>query len=180
MRFAQRAIPHSGAVAAVHDGVYRTAIKTKSSHSGKKPDWGLIGTAVDFRLRLAFTGDRADLIPRSARNGHALLTKNYPEAAPLLADLTAAIAAVLADASPYMAEQIELPESLENDLIRNCVVAGQLDQLYHAYPFVIDKTTLLDGEAAVTFDQACSQVPWFVIDQIHDQVCRANVGLGSL
>lgn len=65
-------------------------------------------------------------------------------------------------------------------MIRHCVVAGQLDQLYHAYPFVIDKTTLLDGEAAVTFDQACAQVPWFVIDQIHDQVRRANVGLGSL
>lgn len=106
MRFAQRTIPHSGAVTAVHDGVYRTAIKTKSSHSGKNPDWGLIGTAVDFRLRLAFTGDRADPIPRSARNGHALLTKKYPEAAPLLADLTAATAAVLDEASPYMAERI--------------------------------------------------------------------------
>ncbi|WP_276143708.1 hypothetical protein [Rhodococcus sp. T2V] len=137
---------------AVHDGIRKQALRTKSSHSGKRPDWGLIGTAIDFRLRLAFTTD--DLVPVSARRGHTALTRNHPEAAALLGELTAAIAATLAEAPPQPADRIELPESIENDLLRLCVVAGQLDQLYRSYPHVIDKTPLLDGGRAVTFDQA--------------------------
>ncbi|WP_156517563.1 hypothetical protein [Rhodococcus sp. LB1] len=178
MRFAQRSIPNPGAVTAVHDGIRKHALRTKSSHTGKRPDWGLIGTAIDFRLRLAFTTD--DLVPVSARRGHAALTRNHPEAAALLGELTAAIASLLAEAPPQLADRIELPESIENDLLRLCVVAGQLDQLYRSYLHVIDKTPLLDGGRAVTFDQARAQVPWFVIDQLHDQVCLANTGLGEL
>ncbi|BCF86705.1 hypothetical protein RQCS_62500 (plasmid) [Rhodococcus qingshengii] len=178
MRFAQRSIPNSSAVTTVHDGVHRAAVKTKSSHTGTRPDWGLIGTAIDFRLRLAFT--TADLVPLSARRGYADLSRSYPESSSLLVDLATATAVVLADAAPFAADRIELPESLENDLIRLCVVAGQLDQLYRNYPFVIDKTPLLKGGSIVTFEQACAQVPWFVIDQIHDQVSIANTGLGPL
>ncbi|RYF54195.1 MAG: hypothetical protein EOO27_24275 [Comamonadaceae bacterium] len=95
----------------------------------------------------------------------------------MLADLTDAIGATLAEGP--VADRIE-PESIENELIRLCVVAGQLDQLYRAYPFVIDKTPLLDGERVVTIEQACAQVPWFVIDEIHDQIRIANDGLGPL
>ena len=96
MRFAQKSIPNPGAVTAVHDGIRKQALRTKSSHTGKRPDWGLIGTAIDFRLRLAFTTD--ELVPVSARRGHTALTRNHPEAAALLGELTAAIATTLAEA----------------------------------------------------------------------------------
>ncbi|WP_128970150.1 hypothetical protein [Rhodococcus opacus] len=178
MRFAQKSIPNAAAVTAVHDGVRKQALRTKSSHTGKRPDWGLIGTSIDFRLRLSFT--TADLVPVSARRGHAALTRDHPEALPLLGELTAAIADLLAEFPAQPADRIELPESMENDLLRLCVVASQLDQLYRSYPHVIDKTPLLEGGKVVTFDQARKQVPWFVIDQLHDQVCLANTGLGQL
>ena len=179
MQFAAREIPDPLGVTAVHDGVHRSAIKTTSSHTGKRPDWGLIGTAIDFRLRYAFT--TGEMVPPSARYGAARLTANHPGASALVEELAAATAAVFRDADQRAGERIELAESLETDLVRLCVVAAQLDQLYRAYPFVIDKTPLLDEMGSlVSLDQACAQVPWFVIDQIHEQVLRANTGLGSL
>ena len=171
------AIPNSGAVTAVHDGVHRGAIKTQPSHTGHRPDWGLIGTAIDFRLRLAFTAK--DVVPQSAQHGHAALLRHHPEAYELLSDLEAATSAILAEVNPQHHDQIELPDSLEK-LIRLCVVAAQLDQLYRAYAFVIDKTTLIEHASVITLDRARTQVPWFVIDQIHDQVRVANQGLGTI
>ncbi|TFI40941.1 hypothetical protein E4P29_22385 [Rhodococcus sp. 1R11] len=120
------------------------------------------------------------MVPPSAQLGHAALTKRYPQALPLLGELKAATTEVLDAATPLRRGCIELPESLEFEMIRLCVVAAQLDQLYRAYPFVIDKTTLLEGTSVVSFDKARAQVPWFLIDQVHDQVRRANIALGPL
>ncbi|WP_068158056.1 hypothetical protein [Rhodococcus phenolicus] len=127
-------------------------MKTKSSHTGTRPDWGLIGTAIDFRLRLAFTS--TNLVPPSAQQGYLALSSSHHDSAGLLAELTAATTAVLAEAEPFAADGIELPASLENELI--------------------------DGGKVVELDAARDHVPWFVVDQIHDQVRLANVGLGPL
>ncbi|WP_280764228.1 hypothetical protein [Prescottella agglutinans] len=138
----------------------------------------MIGTVIDFRLRLAFT--TANLVPPTAQRGHAALTRRHPDAAPLLAGLTDAIGWTLAAAGPIDSARIELPGQIESDLIRLCVVAGQLDQLYRNYESVSRATPLLDRGRAVTVEQAVAQVPSTVVDAILDQVRLANDGLGQL
>lgn len=132
MRFSARSIPNSSAVTAVRDGAYRSAIKRDVGEAGVDTAWArLIGAVIDFRLRRAFT--TANLVPPTAQRGHAALTRRHPDAAPLLAGLTGAIGGVFAAAGPMDDSRIELPGRTENDLIRLCVVAGQLDRLYRNY-----------------------------------------------
>lgn len=179
MRFAARSIPNSGAVTGVRDGEYRAAIKGDIGGAGVDAAWArLIGTVIDFRLRLAFT--TTNLVPPSAQRGHAALARRHPDAAPLLAGLTDAIGVVLADAGPMDGARIELPGQIEDDLIRLCVVAGQLDQLYRNYESASRATPLLESGKAVTVEQAVAQVPSRVVDDLHDQVRVANAGLGPL
>lgn len=179
MRFAARSIPNSSAVTAVRDGVYRPAIKTAAGDAGVDAAWArLIGTVIDFRLRLAFT--TTNLVPPTAQRGHAALTRRHPDAAPLLNGLTEAIGGVLGAAGPMDDSRIELPGRTEDDLIRLCVVAGQLDQLYRNYESVSRATPLLEQGRVVTVDQAVARVPDRVVDDLHEQVRIANDGLGPL
>lgn len=179
MRFAARSIPNSSAVTAVRDGDYRTAIKAGAGDAGVNAAWaGLIGTVIDFRLRLAFT--TANLVPPTAQRGHAALTRRHPDAAPLLTGLTDAIGVALGAADPMDGSRIELPGRTENNLVRLCVVAGQLDQLYRNYESASRATPLLEQGRVVTVEQAAAQVPDRVVDDLHDQVRIANDGLGAL
>ncbi|MBM9838644.1 hypothetical protein JO861_19025 [Rhodococcus hoagii] len=179
MRFAARSIPNSSAVTAVRDGAYRPAIKAGAGDPGIDAAWArLIGTVIDFRLRLAFT--TANLVPPTAQRGHAALTRRHPDAAPLLAGLTDAIGVALGAEGPMDGSQIELPGRTEDDLIRLCVVAGQLDQLYRNYESVSRATPLLAQDRVVTVEQAVAQVPGRVVDDLHEQVRIANDGLGPL
>lgn len=173
MRFALSAIPNSAAVTAVKDGSHRGRIATANSHDGRRPDWGLIGTSIDYRLRLTFSSICP--VPGPARAGHALLLSAARRggAETLLADLTAAITASAEIPNPGEADEIEL--------IRLCVVASRLDQIYHSGGFVIDKTPLLNPQRQIiTLREAVEQVPWFVVDQIRDQVLLADSALGPL
>ncbi|GBF17354.1 hypothetical protein Br6_04760 [Rhodococcus sp. Br-6] len=179
MRFAARSIPNSSAVTAVRDGVYRPAIKAATGDPNVDAAWArLIGTVIDFRLRLAFT--TANPVPPTAQRGHAALTRRHPDAAPLLAGLTDAIGGVLGAAGQMEGSQIELPRRTEDDLIRLCVVAGQLDQLYRNYESASRATPLLEQSRVLTVEQAVAKVPDRVVDDLHEQVRIANDGLGPL
>ncbi|WP_458682722.1 hypothetical protein [Prescottella equi] len=179
MRFAARSIPNSSAVTAVRDGDYRPAIKAGAGDAGVNAAWaGLIGTVIDFRLRLAFA--TANLVPPTAQRGHAALTRSHPDAAPLLTGLTDAIGVAFGAADPMDGSRIELPGRTEDDLVRLCVVAGQLDQLYRNYESASRATPLLEQGRVVTVEQAAAQVPDRVVDDLHDQVRLANDGLGAL
>ncbi len=180
MRLAARSIPNSSAVTAVRDGDYRPAIKAGAGDAGVNASWArLIGTVIDFRLRLAFT--TANLVPPTAQRGHAALTRRHPDAAPLLTGLTDAIGVALGAAGPMDGSRIELlPGRAEDDLVRLCVVAGQLDQLYRNYESASRATPLLEQGRVVTVEQAAAQVPDRVVDDLHDQVRIANDGLGAL
>ncbi|MCD5422473.1 hypothetical protein LRS71_23450 [Rhodococcus pyridinivorans] len=159
--------------------MYRPAIKTGTGAAGIDKSWAqLIGTAIDFRLRLAFT--TANLVPLTAQGGYGALARRHLDAAHLLTGLTEATKAVLAAAGLIGSTGIELPGRSEDDLIRLCVVAGQLDQLYRKYESVVRTTPLLDGDTVATLEQAIAQVPSRVVDDLHDQVTRANDGLGPL
>lgn len=162
----------------MRDGAYRSAIKRDVGEVGIDAAWArLIGTVIDFRLRLAFT--TASLVPPTAQRGHAL-ARRHPDAAPLLAGLTGAIGGVFDAAGPMDGSWIELPGRTENDLVRLCVVAGQLDQLYRNYESASRATPLLGQGRVVTVEQAVAQVPDRVVDDLHDQVRIANDGLGAL
>lgn len=179
MRFAAHSIPNSSAVTAVRDGAYRSAIKRDVGEVGVDAVWArLIGAVIDFRLRLALT--TASLVPPTAQRGHAALTRRHPDAAPLLAGLTEAIGGVFDAAGPMDGSRIELPGRTENDLIRLCVVAGQLDQLYRNYESASRATPLLEQGRVVTVEQAVAQVPVRVVEDLHNQVRIANDGLGPL
>jgi hypothetical protein len=181
MRFAAAELPNAAAVTALKDGAHRGPLPTARSHEGKRPAWPLIGTSIDFRLRLAFS--HADPVPDCAQRGYAVLKRaGRPGGCDtLLADLTAAITDVLAEGpSPHEAADVPLSESAEIELIRLCFVAAQLDQLYRNRT-LIEKTALLDDQRRIiTLSRAIEQVSWFVVDQIHDQVQLSNTGLAPV
>ncbi|MFI6432844.1 hypothetical protein [Rhodococcus oryzae] len=164
---------------ALKDGAHRGPLTTARSHEGRRPAWSLIGTSIDFRLRLAFS--HADPVPECARRGYAVLKRAARPGGSdtFLADLTAAITDVLAE-GPSPSTDVALSESAEIELIRLCFVAAQLDLLYRNQ-MLIEKTELLDDQRRIiTPSQAVEQVSWFVVDQIRDQVQLSNTGLAPV
>ncbi|WP_137873778.1 hypothetical protein [Rhodococcus sp. Q] len=181
MRFAAVELPNSAAVTALKDGIHRRKIAAAASHDGKRPDWPLIGTSIDFRLRLAFSHTAP--VPECAQRGYRGLARMARPGGceTLLSDLAAAITKLLAQGPPPGAAADAIhSESAEVELIRLCAVAAQLDQLYRN-PLLIEKTVLLDDERRiVTLDRAVEQISWFVVDQIRDQVHLSGTGLAPV
>lgn len=181
MRFAKSEIPNSKSITKDRrGGHYGTIGVTSNEAKDGQHDWALIGTAIDFRLRLAFS--EIEPMPASARRGYRWLSRqNLAGSTSLLHELEEEFQRLVSK-FPDPTHPIELqdPED-EQRVLRLCVVAAWLDQLHRAGPFILDRSPLIDTAKSIrSLDEVAASVSDFVLAELSDQVALANIGLSSL